>query len=129
MSVAYRVETEVLRESRRKLFGIFKRKENVVSPTGIIIHEGETIELYDNEAVKVGVATLKDGVLEVKPEGDVLVDFGNMIDFKASMKVIDNTGQEKEIWVGSIKTSDNLVIIKSSDSKKKVHLKRLRQVA
>ena len=127
MSLVYRVEIESLKEVLKGPFGVFKRKQKVFSP-GIIIHEGETAELYNGKGIKVGIAKIMEGILAVKPEGDVSVDFGDIKDFKSSINIADNS-QIKGVWDGFIRTRENRVTIKSVDGKQKVHLKRLKRIA
>lgn len=60
-----------------------------------------------------------DYMLEVIPEGDVVVDMGHIRGFRANAEVTTETGEIQKIWVGSLKTSGDLTV-RTVDSRESI---------
>ncbi len=117
--MTYVVESERMTEVRRGPFGILRKLVPESLPLGTL-NNGQNIELVSRGGQRWGMAKLTEDVLEVTPEGDVVVDMGNYRGFQSQVEIptADGTIIQK-IWVGSLKTNGDLTV-RTADSKESI---------
>lgn len=112
--MAYTIEHQAKTEVRRGPFGLLKRESVSTTPLGII-NEGQNIEVLSPDRTNFGTAQLLEQTLEVTPQGNVVIDMGNIDSFQSHAIIMEN-GQEKTIWIGSVSTQQNLSIRMADNS-------------
>lgn len=120
---SYNIDSELRTTEHYGPFGILKREKVDKKDLGQL-SDGPSQELFSRGGQRWGLAKLTEDVLEVTPEGNVVVDMGDLRDFQAYVIIpTEDNIEMRKIWVGSLKTSGDLTI-RTPDSRESIRFHR-----